>query len=119
MWSLDVAIKYVDGRVLEFDASEWAHRCSHGVDHIQYPHFSQSGDSIYYLRPDRITFDGEMAWVAGSFSLFGDCCIEGVMRENGEVFCRERRADLPDLRHEQIKLGWWRTLNDPNQPAAD
>lgn len=98
-----VRIEYVDGEIREFPADRWA---------------DERADGVYLMIVDRTTFMGysaywlyreEYAWVAGaaSFGYDEEFSPEIIYYDGGE---QEARWFLyvPDLKHDVIKLGWWR-----------
>ena len=108
MWHKKFHITYVDGEVVHLTSAEWPEVRAEGVDRIDFGCVQRTGDSIYYLYQEQITDDGEIAWVCGSFGVYTDHATESVMRMNGECLGRIRRT-MPDLKQNQIKLGWWRS----------
>jgi len=108
MWHKKLTITYVDGEVLELTTREWPEVRAEGIDYINFKgSIQRSGDSIYYLYPEQINEEGEMAWVVGSFSIYFTECEEHIMRANNETLFRKRK-NMPDIQHKDVKLGWWR-----------
>jgi hypothetical protein len=107
VWHKKFTIHFVDGESIESTTRDWGAIRADGVDHIDFGCVTKSGDSVYYLYPENIT-ETEIAWVVGSFAVYTDAAQESIMRQNGEVFGRMRRT-MPDIKHQQLKLGWWRS----------
>jgi hypothetical protein len=110
VWHKKFYITYVDGEVIHLTSAEWPDVRADGVDRIDFGCVQRTGDSIYYLYPEKITDSGEMAWVCGSFAVYQNTCEESIMRINGECLMRTRKS-VPDLLHSQVKLGWWRRVD--------
>ncbi len=105
VWPPRLIITYVDGEVLEGDVEDWDSYRAEGISHIDVGKRQHAGHSFYWLYTEDIKKD-ETAWVSGAFSIHSREAGECIHRQNGEVLLRKRR-DLPDLFHNQIKLGWW------------
>ena len=84
---------------------DWAKLPADRISRIDVARQQLGGHSFYWLYEDQLTRD-ERVWVAGGFSIFEYDAAEYIIRENGEVFVR-RVKSIPDLQHEQVKLGWW------------
>lgn len=95
-----VRIEYVDGTSTEGDAEDWPRLRSDGVDRVNVAGIWIAGHSLYWLRRE----DGGYSAGAASFypnPLFGVFISdEGVQTERDIEF-------VPDLRHDEVKLGWW------------
>ena len=105
VWPPRLRIVYVDGAELEGTVEDWSKWRAEGVSYIDVGTRQHAGHSFYWLYTENITQD-ETAWVSGAFSLHSREAHECIHRENGETLLRTRR-DLPDLFHNQVKLGWW------------
>ena len=106
MWHKKLTITYVDGEVIACTTREWPEIRADGIDFINFDSVQLAGESIYYLYPEQIK-EGEFAWVCGGFCLYDSIIEEYILRIEGERLNRKRR-DLPDIQHNQLKLGWWR-----------
>jgi len=107
MWHQKLIVEYIDGEVIESSTKEWEKIRPEGINSINLKGRTHlSGDSIYFIYPDTI-LDNEIVWMVGSFAVYMNTCTEFMIRQNGEVIGRERRS-MPDLKHDQVKLGWWR-----------
>ena len=106
-WHRKLEIKYVDGELIRATTADWCNLRPDGIDYVDFFCIQRAGHSIYYLCEDNIKYDGEIAWVVGGMSLYEHNCEESIIRSTGEVMMRVVTS-LPDLRHDQIKIGWWR-----------
>lgn len=101
-----VTIEYVDGTVYRFDAGVWQSQRGHGVDTVVVANESGpstfSGHSVYWLYRE-----GDV-WVAGQASFAYSPVIppEVLFLPDGTQDTRPIEY-VPDLKHNQIKLGWW------------
>lgn len=102
---MNVQVEYVDGSTQIAPLELWPDLRGDGVDSvtISTPHGSRraASHSLYWLYPEDST------WVTGEASVGYDPnpLTEVVFNEE---WMAERKVDyLPDLKLEQIKLGWW------------
>lgn len=95
-------IAYVDGTVQQGTAEGWPYLRSDGVDSVTLIDGDLSvrfaSASLYWLYAE----DGE--WVSGCASVGYD---PNPIREIIGTDRERLRPYLPDLAHEQVKLGWW------------
>jgi hypothetical protein len=101
-----VTVHYVDGSRVTCPAEDWVHVRADGVDTVVVANPSGCttfhGRSAYWLYPE-----GE-AWVAGAASFGYDRHhVPEVLVHPDGVMETRRFEYVPDLKHEQVKLGWW------------
>lgn len=102
--SIRARIVYVDGTEIEVPAEDWARARSDGVDvvfaGVDGAWTSYQGHSLYWLRRE-----GE-SWVVGGASFYENPISEIIIAPDGTQ--TERKLEwVPDLRHAEVKLGWW------------
>jgi hypothetical protein len=102
-----VHIDYVDGTEAEEPASGWSRVRSDGVDKVtlKFPDGTQSiwqGRSLYWL------YREDDHWVIGmsTFTYSPKQVPEVLFWSDGRQELR-KWENVPDLRHEDVKLGWW------------
>lgn len=102
---MTVRIRYVGGAEVAGPPEAWPRWRADGVDEIWVGNpleTSFSGHSLYWFYPE-----GD-SWVAGSGSLYPNGLPPEV------IFGLDGRQEsrpidgMPDIRHDQVKLGWWR-----------
>lgn len=103
---VDVAIRYVDGSEARCAASVWASQRAEGVDRVVVSNEAGSsvfsGHSVYWLyREGRVWVAGQAAWGYGHV-----LTPEVLFLPDGTQDIR-RIEYVPDLRHRDVKLGWW------------
>lgn len=95
-----VSIHYVDGSAADGDAKDWPALRAEGVDEVTIDGIRIAGHSLYWLR--RV----EQGWEAGAASFYPNPLFEVFIPDEGPQ--QERHpAHVPDLNHEDVKLGWW------------
>lgn len=99
---LPLQITYTDDSVFEGDALDWDHARSDGVDAVLLGGRKFSGHSLYWL------YREATAWVVGGASTYeSPPPPETLFYETGDVVQRKIMT-MPDLKHAQVKLGWWK-----------
>jgi hypothetical protein len=92
-------ISYVDGTTAEGAAEDWAEARSDGVNAVEFDRVGFQGHSLYWVR--RVAG----GWAAGAASFYRNPVFELTVvdgkQENVEI------EHVPDLRHAEVKLGWW------------
>jgi len=103
---MNVEILYEDHTTVSGDAEDWATMRSDGVQEITLIHGRYRnvfhGASLYWL------YREELNWVAGQTGVKYDpnMITEIITFPSGKQ--EERQCVyLPDLQHNEIKLGWW------------
>ena len=112
MFTIQVTIKYTDGRIWNGSLATWADAPSEGIDTINAGGTQLSGDSIYYCQVQDVrAIAGEpakLAFVVGSYAPYHKTRFQEV------VFCSDGTAIArwcyfpPDLKISEVKLGWWK-----------
>lgn len=100
-----VVIEYVDGTQQAADVSEWADLRGDGVNAVGVQGARAQGQSVYWLRRDaegRLRFGGASFYEQKPFEVI--CVDEGQWIE-----AQIDDDHVPDLRHDEVKLGWWWT----------
>lgn len=108
----NVRIEYVDGRTIEATADKWPILPAEGVWSVTWSNkegesLIHSGHSLYWCyrehgRSCYIVGEGTVANVYGML-----LPPETLLYLDGHQESRPVKF-MPDLRHDQIKLGWWR-----------
>lgn len=99
---LDVVVSYVDGQETRASLEDWPTMRADGIDSVTIVDGDLSvryaSASLYWCYPE-----GD-EWVSGCASVgYDPNPIREVIGTS-----REREVKyLPDLRHDQVKLGWW------------
>ena len=83
---------------------DWAKLPADHISQITVGTKAIAGHQFYYCYPDEPT-PGEEAWVLGGVSVYEHWATEHLIRKD-EILSR-RTKFVPDLQHEQVKLGWW------------
>jgi hypothetical protein len=97
-----VEVQYVNGALIATQPEAWASLRGDGIDYVDLIDEAGNasriqGQSVYWLYRE-----GE-AWVAGGGIVGHSEIIEALVP--GHTFRRPRH--MPDLDHDQVKLGWW------------
>jgi hypothetical protein len=96
---IQVVVRYVDGSQESGMAQHWRSMRSEGVDWIEVDHVRIHAQSLYWLRRE-----GEH-WRVGGASFYQQPSFEVEIGEEGQ---REVPVEwVPDLLHDDVKLGWW------------
>ncbi len=104
-WPPRLIVTTVDGQEHCGAVEDWAEFPADQISRIDVGRRQLAGHSFYWLYAESIT-ETETAWVAGGFSIHNREASEYLFRESGEVLGR-RVKSIPDLYHDQVKLGWW------------
>jgi hypothetical protein len=97
-----VVVCYVNGQVIETTVGGWSLLRGDGIDHVDLIDDAGNasriqGQSVYWLYQE-----GD-AWVAGGGIVGHPEIIETAVPGHGF----RRPQHMPDLAHDQVKLGWW------------
>lgn len=105
---MQLQVRYVDGKSFTCAPCDWVALPGQGVDMLIASneagacHFG--GHSVYWTYRDN-TVD---AWAVGQASFgYSYTPPEVLFYDNGSMLTREIKY-VPDLQHNQVKLGWWR-----------
>lgn len=105
MWPPLVRIRYTDGTEVAGTTEQWPTWRADGVDEVRVGNPRETifmGYSLYWLYRD-----GD-AWVAGCGTVgAADLPPEVIFTRDGEQHSRPIQS-VPDIRHRDVKLGWWR-----------
>lgn len=103
-------ISYVDGIRQEITPGEWPDAPAEGVDLIELvadgKRYRLMGHSIYWLREDGDTLLLGGGDVIANPAASHIVVIEEVHYAQGR-FYRRVLDSMPDVKHWQVKLGWW------------
>jgi len=102
MTSLALRVEYVDGAMADGTTDAWNGLRSDGVYAVTVDGHRIEGHSVYWLYWDTTA----NAWVAGGMS-GSPPPPERILYGNGFI-CHREIVSMPDLHHEQVKLGWWK-----------
>lgn len=102
-----VRVSYTSGATMTVPVEDWPNIRGDGVDEVtlildEIHTHRLSGHSLYWL------YREEDAWVIGCGTVGNQpLTAEGVYHDDGRTEARPLEW-MPDLRHSEIKLGWWR-----------
>lgn len=111
-------IVYTDESVAEGTVDDWPTLRADGIDTVRIGDRVFHGHAIYWLKFEPETDGG--SWVFGMASTYvSPPPPEVLFRLNGSVVERNI-VTVPDLRHDEVKLGWWKrpTSEKPYIPGA-
>lgn len=106
---MTVRVEYVDGTVIEAPLADWPTLPADGVWSVTYSNkpgefLRHAGHSVYWCYPEGDRYVVGLGTVS---NVYGTLPSEAVLFPDGHQEEREIKF-MPDLRHDQIKLGWWR-----------
>lgn len=105
--TLPLRIVYTDETAEEGTVADWAALRADGVDTIEVAGHVFSGHAIYWLYFDKECEGG--TWVLGMGSTYASPPPpETLFRPAGKPVTTRNIVTMPDLRHQQVKLGWWK-----------
>lgn len=105
--AIHVRVTYEDGGELSVPADEWPRLRSDGVQDVVVSACGKSvrfaSQSLYWLYPE----GEDIVAGAGSVRYDPNPLVEIIVSPDGAQ--SERRVEfMPDMKHEQVKLGWWK-----------
>jgi hypothetical protein len=99
---VNLSVRYVEGTVSATGADRWEPLRSEGVDHVDLADglgtYRMQGQSLYWVRRE-----GSL-WVMGGGTVTD---VQEVWAFGEGRFQFTRPPFMPDLAHEEVKLGWW------------
>lgn len=105
MSALAFRIRYVDGVETTAPLERWRDVRADGVDWFEVTTRTGTtrwkGHSLYWLRRD-----GD-DWIAGAASFYPNARGELTIHPDGSEEARPIGETVPDLKHHEVKLGWW------------
>ena len=114
MFTIQCDITYVDGSEWHGSLAQWALAPPEAIDTIHVGGLVLSGDSVYYCQVQNIALPNspeELAYILGSYAPYSSTKYSEFIFRKGSPLSRNCYFP-PDLKHSEVKLGWWRVSDD-------
>lgn len=119
LWQVQVLVEYTDESSLTTSSAGWGRARGDGVERVTIcnrPNLctSNSGDGIYWLYWEWPESEAEGYWVMGGGTVgcpYGrEGCLgkEVIVRRTANSHESRQPQSMPDLKHGEVKLGWWK-----------